>query len=37
MIGALRIDIGEETPDLLARGGVYVPGTLDRADAREAA
>ena len=37
MLGALRIDISAETPALLARSGIYTPGTLAAAEQRRAA
>jgi N-acyl-L-homoserine lactone synthetase len=37
MLGALRIDISEETPALLAQNGIYRPAPLDRVELLEAA
>lgn len=37
MLGALRIDISEKTPALLAANGIYTASTLALCDAREAA
>jgi len=37
MLGALRIDISEETPALLARNGILRPAPLERFELRQAA
>jgi len=37
MLGALRIDIGPDTPALLAANGIYRPATLHRAEILQAA
>ena len=36
-LGALRIDISPETPELLAANGIYTPQNLERADLLQAA